>query len=105
MFVAMTLLGCWLGYGLNWVCERRAFVARDDVFGFASPATGYPPTSPPWQLWVFNASGYAEVSILAASKMEMRYARSLFPEANVSSSFAVFASRIDEKHEPRSRCG
>ncbi len=47
LFVAVTVLACWLGYELNWIHQRREALASGIV---RFPIDGVHEELPPWQL-------------------------------------------------------
>ena len=72
LFVVVTVFGIWLGYEMNWIRERHAFLTRRAEFRdflvkklatFDSEevvignriAVGQSTTNANWQLWVFRA--------------------------------------------------
>jgi hypothetical protein len=102
LFVLVTVVCCWLGYELNWIRQRHAFLAKQRVVFEQTPTLGFPGTSEPVQgatrapdlLSLFGESG---VSVLLLQIFvenydgadsdrydEVRLAKQLFPEAQVS---------------------
>jgi hypothetical protein len=100
LFVAVTVLGVWIGYQCNWIRERRAAAMRTE-----SPELHCVPTDEdeglytlprprPFVLWLFRQPTYASVSVLfeqrpggvldAEQLQEFRRLIALFPEAEVS---------------------
>src|SRR5262245_5702551 len=74
LFVVVTLLCVWLGYSLNWIRQRREFIAeqqaRDAVITkwggeIASPhPPGQAAPRAPAGLWLFGESGYFAVAVV-----------------------------------------
>jgi hypothetical protein len=106
MFVVVTLVGCWLGYELHWLRQRRAFIAHETAIRDAQKEwwstialTAAPGKSPPWApggLWLFGEPGYSFVyfisdsgtppesrTLTANDRDRLATARRLFPEATV----------------------
>ena len=106
LFVVVTLFGCWLGYELNWLRQRRSFIADEvsvrerhpthDTWSATitlSAARGKTPPRAPGMLWAFGEGGLTTVCVLAEGIDEqqltdrdwqrVRQARRLFPEATV----------------------
>jgi hypothetical protein len=106
MFVVVTLLACWLSYELNWIRQRRAFIAHEtavryshrkgksNVIAFRAK-TGSPDA--PSGLWLFGEPGYSSVGFVSEShtrtnlkvltakdRDRLVIAKRLFPEAVVN---------------------
>jgi hypothetical protein len=97
LFVVVTVIGCWLGYELNWIRERRAFIASevstriDEDWWNCSVTDGG--RSAPGLLALFGEEGFSALSVLAESqsvelltandRQRLQEARHLFPEATI----------------------
>ena len=99
MLVVVTIFGCWLGYQVNWIRQRRAIVAQFPKWqAYAGESTG--PMQQPsasGSLWLLGERGYAAVSLIvmvndldevmhdswpsADVKSELELVGQLFPEA------------------------
>jgi hypothetical protein len=82
--LAVTVLGSWLGYQLNWIRERHAAFQdrRLQVARLSPPA--YAPAAPQL-LWLFGESGITGVYLMdpELTADDLRRLKSLFPEACV----------------------
>jgi hypothetical protein len=105
LFVVVTVLGCWLGYELNWVRERRLFIA-DEISARQRHPTSYtwdaivmnvrktPTPKAPGRLWAFGEAGHPNICVLIEAESvehltnrdqdRVQKARKLFPEASIS---------------------
>jgi hypothetical protein len=107
LFVVVTVLGCWLGYQLHRIGERRQFLAQPHVsYGYEDDENPFSDTDPPitadapWSLRIFGERGVAVVNLIFDSDEPRRptteeeaqgiVARKLFPEAKVQ----VFANPL-----------
>ena len=94
LFVALTLFGCWLGYEMNWIRQRRGVIGASQVrnwrYYVAVTLYGNPPKEhrqpvysiAPWPLNWFGEPGYwAVVLPKGTSDREAARVRGLFPEA------------------------
>ncbi len=105
MFVVVTLL-CWLFYQLAWIQQRHSFASKHAAIGSASGqlgglASGYVQKQrvAPSLLWVFGEPAATTICPLividhfdGSSLMdheEIRLARRLFPEADVSPMYVL----------------
>ena len=82
LFVVVTVLGCWLGYQLNWIRERHAVLARQSPGG----GTGFWPGPRPGFLLqrLFREPGIGCIVVgECVSDAEFNRILSLFPEATV----------------------
>jgi len=97
LFVLVTLTCCWMGYQLNWIRQRHAFLAEQtailNAHNFERPsADSIEYCDAPGLLWVFGERGRADVYVwvdvgpdtpLTASDLErVARARRLFPETS-----------------------
>lgn len=105
--VLVALMGCWLGYQLNWVRQRHSFlerqrarfVARNQVDNYDVDARflrsfyGKTSTPAPWQLRLFGEPGQVEIRIWIPDRgpspdvsldKEWQLGQSLFPEARIT---------------------
>ncbi len=74
----------WIAYHLNWIRQREAVLARDDL---AIPIVSFVTTSPPWPLGWFGTTltGIPEFYLPeATSDEELERVRRLFPEKYVT---------------------
>jgi len=90
LFVVVTVFGCWLGYQLNWIRQRREFL------GGPVPGSGVAhfghfsawqdrPVDAPWQLRLLGESGCCIIlSDYPRSSDENRRLKALFPEAAIA---------------------
>jgi hypothetical protein len=80
LFVVVTVVGCWLGYSVNWIRQRHAVSESAVNCGtFVIPVKAL---SAPGLLWIFGERGVAELSLmLKRSDPEVNRIRRLFPEA------------------------
>lgn len=62
MFVVVTVFACWLGYQLNWIRQRHAFLARKDII--VQHSSAYYPYDAPTSLRVFGESGQAVLNVI-----------------------------------------
>jgi hypothetical protein len=106
--LVVTLLGAWLGYQVNWVRARRAFIAEECAIRDAQKGAkrgwwstidnpGQTPPRAPWGLWVFGEQGYTSIAFISQSntpvsqraltdrdRERLETAKRLFPEANIN---------------------
>lgn len=85
LFVVVTVFGCWLGYQLNWIRQRHAYLRTkgtwEDPVDYDS-TTWHEPL-PPWPLGLFGEKGETWVGVpLGVSPEEEGRVIGLFPEAN-----------------------
>jgi len=62
VFVAVTMLCCWLGYELSWLRERHLLVESGEAAVFPT-STGTRPKAPAL-LWLFGEEGAGEITLL-----------------------------------------
>jgi hypothetical protein len=108
--LVVTLLGCWLGYHLNWIRERHELVAKyDALFEFENNTPGADhwagrelesdylqrlystdTVRAPWPLWMLGETGAVRINVVVPDddpesrlhgEEEYDKARRLFPEA------------------------
>lgn len=92
LLLAVTLVACaggWTAYQLNWIRERRAVLARNDVYRpypveywLSVPSHD----SPPWPLGWFGAEAAGTPTLglpLTTSDAELERIQLLFPETEV----------------------
>jgi hypothetical protein len=85
LFVLVTVLGCWFGYSMNWIHQRRERARDDDAFVEISNST--PPIPAPFVLRLLGEEGVWRVSIPGdAPDDDLERTKTLFPEANVNRS-------------------
>ena len=95
LFVAITIFGCWLGYQLNWIRQRHAWLASPEAKSenfFLTRENDHPPG----MLWLFGEPGFDSIHltmpprkiaregspVLTPEEMERaRLVQRLFPEA------------------------
>jgi hypothetical protein len=97
LLIIVTLIGCWLGYQLKWIRDRRQFLQDQDVIlnahdvGPAGELAGDKKPRPPGMLWMFSEPGYKFVNVWvnshdfdnlsAADHKSIEEALHLFPES------------------------
>jgi hypothetical protein len=89
LVVVVTVFGCGLGYGLNWLRQRHEFEARENVQGFlGSDKKAW--VHAPVLLKFFGEPGRAEIVLLfqagqnLPARAEVELATRLFPEAEIT---------------------
>ena len=102
LFVAVTLIGCWLGYEVNWIRQRHAFIAEQRSLvesGGLYTEDNWNPNDcrAPALLGLFGERGHARVLIWVDSRdvdhpptadaNRLARARRLFPEAHLVTGF------------------
>ena len=102
LFLLVTVFGCWLGYSLNWIKQRREFLALDNVSHIVATYEdwtffhGRPvdkrieQPNAPGILRLLGEEGVAAISVTpngsaAVVGEQIDCGRLLFPEALVSS--------------------
>jgi hypothetical protein len=93
LLIVVTAIACWLGYELNWIRERRAFLARELVVQETEKVRYPPPTefiAAPSLLGLFGEPGYETVPVCSAGQYlkfdgaaRLKKAARLFPEATI----------------------
>ena len=91
LFVVVTVFGCWLGYQLNWIRQRRAVRMREDVVFYEHAVAPNLPrfgqTAPPWQLRIFGEQAFTNLAVSpSVPPAEFKRIASLFPESTVEQS-------------------
>ncbi len=91
LFVVVTAGGCWLGYELDWIRQRRAVLARHN--SESVPLKGPKGFRAPGLLWLFGEQPRAVVPIHFSAnsqrpltdeeRNELQRIARLFPEAEV----------------------
>ena len=82
LFLLVTVFCVWLGYHLNWMRERHAFLA-------SLPKDWQPPpwnthnTLAPLGLWLLSETGITSIYIAKGEDEKINLAPKLFPEARV----------------------
>jgi hypothetical protein len=86
LLIGVTVFGCWLGYQLNWIRQRREIL--DSL-----PQNSHPPswdtsnTNTRWGLWLLGEKGITEIRFSTVDKSldieRIQRAVRLFPEARV----------------------
>ncbi len=105
MFVVVTVLGIlgWIGNNIRWIHQRREFIENPPtIYMHATRVPHSAAPWAPWPLWLFGERGWSEISISFVpwdvwedkeyqvqplSEVELaqlNHAKSLFPEAIVS---------------------
>jgi hypothetical protein len=116
LFVVVTVVGCWLGYELNWIRERHEFVNEQEGLRRAKDWRGEESgprasANAPDLLWLFGEQGIGAFGVLIAvdrldqfddgfdwqSHETMRTARHLFPEATVVGFGVVERERLADQ--------
>ena len=103
LFIVVTVFGCWLGYSLNWIKQRHAFIADEvlvrerhpthDTWSASLAGRSKTPPRAPGMLWIFGEDGWSSLEVLAEAVTvdeltdhdwdRIMEARSLFPEAKI----------------------
>jgi hypothetical protein len=101
LFVLVTVVGCWLGYQLNWIRQRHELIAQLERDSDShSWVDDEPLTSAPWSLSLLGEPGYSTVSfsirlgdvirweniltpVVSDSHPKIKLAKRLFPEADL----------------------
>jgi hypothetical protein len=94
MFVVVTAVACWLGYELNWIRRRHAFLARELEMQEVEKVRYPPPAqfvAAPSFLGLFGEPGYENVPVCGAGPYSTKFdgaarlkeAAALFPEATI----------------------
>jgi len=91
LFVVMTVFGCWMGYSVNWISQRHAFLAQPDMiyeFNDTPPSTvnrwgNTWAVFAPGGLWLLGERGLVSVWLPPKvwSPRQQAEAARLFPEA------------------------
>jgi hypothetical protein len=78
--IVVTVVGCWLGYAVNWIRQRHAVLECPvNCSTFVIPVEA---PSAPGLLWIFGERGVADLSLmLRRSDPKANRISSLFPEA------------------------
>jgi hypothetical protein len=88
LFVVMTLSGCWLGYHLNWIRERHAYLGNSAAVVSRGSAAA------PLSLRMLGEDGITSVTVAGwAANRNPAYARRLFPESKVFGGDEPLSSR------------
>ncbi|HZZ27846.1 MAG TPA: hypothetical protein VFE46_07535 [Pirellulales bacterium] len=76
----------WICYQLDWIRQRKNFLAQDDVYWLRGWMYKWEPIEPSWPLRIFGPDGvaYLQVSDLCIDK-----ARKLFPELDSAHRIAI----------------
>jgi hypothetical protein len=87
LFVLVTLIAVWLGWSLNWIRQRHAFLRdrRAFVFGIDPDAV----TPAPRFLWLFGEDGAEYVKLTSEDQSAYVRAKELFPEAIVVGKYTI----------------
>ena len=72
-----TILAMWLGYQMNWIQQRRAFLAKLQK---PDGVSDYHPTFAPHGLWLLGEQGHSVIWLYHQSLRDE--ARPLFPESS-----------------------
>jgi hypothetical protein len=100
MFVLMTVGCVWLGYSLDWIMQRREFLAEQDKRFFTEQKRKFPvqprdadTTRAPLGLWLLGESGVGGINLtwshqglrLPTDECErkLQKTRKLFPESTI----------------------
>ena len=112
-------VACWVGYELNWIRERHAFLTRPDVVCTKGYRIGITQPAVSWALVIFGEQGHSRVSIriiddararqngpsparmdddrlTPLERAELKRARELFPEAIAGIAFESTSSKATE---------
>jgi hypothetical protein len=88
-FIVVTVFGVWLGYHVNWLQQRRAFLERKNVAVSFAPVR----RPPAWGLWILGEPGATGVFLQypgwigakwsEADEAQKVLASELYPEASI----------------------
>jgi hypothetical protein len=89
--VVVTLIAVYLGWAMNWIRQRHAFLRLPGVLYVAGKTavasdvttTFYAGVDAPWQLRMFGEEGIGEIGVSAESPELVSEGQRLFPEAGV----------------------
>ncbi len=86
MLVVVTLVGCWLGYQLNWIRERQRLIAGAssgtgvEIMRFHAFSRGFTGLSA-WRRWLGDQPQAQVVTAFPPSDPRWARLRTLFPES------------------------
>jgi hypothetical protein len=85
MMIMMALLGIGIGYHLNWLDQRRAFLAREGVLDWTESYKNGNADRPqsPGLLPLLGEKGVGGLLVTDGSGQEVIEAEQLFPEADI----------------------
>ena len=87
LFLAVTIVGGWLGYHLNWIRERHAFLSQPHVTTTLIPAHRAPLAlsmmGEPGKTTVVVQCDWESSKLSSYEEAQVALARRLFPEAAV----------------------
>ncbi len=84
LFVLITLVALWIGWSLNWIRQRQAFLPPDDLDQTRPFASSTEKTvTAPGLLWIFGEEGVATIFVPERQTDDFAEAKRLFPEADV----------------------
>lgn len=93
LFIAVALIGCWMGYEVNWIRQRHSALRQEGIGVHNNDLTTGSPivVQAPGLLWVFGERGYAIVSftmppghdwdLTPAEQADFKRIARLYPEA------------------------
>lgn len=83
MLVLMALFALFFWYHINWIEQRRASLARENIKSFRNMPDEEQPSAP-GMLWLFGESGYGNIAIENRDdSVDVERLQSLFPESGV----------------------
>jgi hypothetical protein len=96
MFVVVTVFAAYIGYYVNWIHQRHAFLAEEEEAREAASFGGDQPiqqSPPPSVLWLFGETGWEVVRVVVQGCDETKLtnddirratlAKRLFPESQI----------------------
>ena len=109
LFVAMTVLCCWLGYEMNWIRQRREdrewlksvhATVYEQPYGEGTlhGAVIWPPSTQhfSWSLWILGETPASVIDAPSIPDSDVRRIKRVFPEASVHVGENNFYSPLQE---------
>lgn len=87
LFVLVTLVAVWLGWSLNWIRQRHAFLRDRRAFVFDTDPDAATPA--PRFLWLFGEEGAEYVRLSSEDQLDYTRAKKLFPESIVVGKYTI----------------
>ncbi|QDT76010.1 hypothetical protein [Lacipirellula limnantheis] len=83
LLVVMTLLALFFWYHIDWIKQRRASLAQENIKSFGqSPNDAQP--SAPGLLWLFGEPGYGNITVENGDgSVDVEQLQNLFPESGM----------------------
>lgn len=98
LFLAVTVVGLWLGYHLHWINERHRAIDEQRISWFSVPNMGSPIIPPtPWCLRLFGERNASDALIAQDPIAEKEYERikTLFPGIKVFNGLSDAEQSLD----------